>query len=72
MTTTGAIAANCPGYPDPGHFNHVNFDFRGEYLLDATPSEAEFTVGAYVVPDCAPDASCTDKYRVRISRVVEE
>lgn len=81
---TGTLSGNChirlpdlcPGVADAGY---ISFYFRGsdhpappEDLLDATPSEARFEISTYVRDECSQDAGCTDKYRIRISRVMEE
>jgi len=69
----------CPGLEDAGY---VHFYFRGSEhpgpprgLLDAIPSVVTFEILTSVRKECwqnSPDPSCTDKYRVRISRLVQE
>ena len=48
---------------------------RGSDLLDTTPSEARLEIYTYVRQECSqnsPNPSCSDMYRVRISRAAEE
>lgn len=59
----------CPAITEPGY---VRFSVVGNGLLDVTPSNGQFWVEEFVIDECASGASCTDKYRIRISRVMEE
>lgn len=61
----------CPDVAQPGYIR-FELQSRGESLLGEGPSEGEFYVGDYVPPECATRASCDDRYRIRISRVMEE
>lgn len=59
----------CPAVTAPGY---VRFSVLGRDLLDATPSDGQFWVEEFIIDECAAGASCIDKYRIRISRVMEE